>query len=577
MSDESNSQLPFHRLGPFQVVRPLATGGMAEIFLGRNLGSFDGPETVVLKAWHPPRSPSPFQAARTRNLLSRLLEEGRLGMRLKHPAIARSFGIMHDPELDLYFLVQEYVYGATLTELITYYGANDLRLPYNIILKLMIPVLEALHYAYFNALRDDGRRLRVIHRDIKPDNIMLGFDGRVQVLDFGVAKTTSLTRENTVGTMVVGTRYYMAPEQAYQPEKVGHHTDIFSAGLILYELCCLRSPFEDKNTVRDFALALNDFAFDHHAEAIDTDRYPGIRQVLSRALAVDVSARYRAGADMANDLRSLLELTPAEPRLATFADHLQRDLEAAGTVKDPPARTHDATEDEDPAAGDIAETPTVVDLSRMSWPLPDEDPVEKPLVRAEICRPQRTLSAWDDPPIPTPEAPCDRKAEPGAERPVRGRRAPRPPSPPPEFLPFSDDTLEPPGDPGDGRDDTDEELGAQPLSEIRSLWFDHPLTTPDTLPAENEARPEDGPKSPAPSGPHPSVRSPAVHEKPVIEKSLVSRYQADEPDRLPADNRSRHSPPPAPATASTFSWPALLVGLCLGAAISTTILLLVMR
>ncbi len=632
MSEESSSELPFERLGPFQVLKSLATGGMADIYLGRNLGSFDGPETVVLKAWHPPRSVSPFQTEKTRNLLSRLLEEGRLGMRLKHPAIARSFGIMHDPDLDLYFLVQEYVHGATLSELIAHYAENDLRLPYNIILKLMIPVLEALHYAYFNALRDDGRRLRVIHRDIKPDNIMLGFDGRVQVLDFGVAKTTSLTRENTVGTMVVGTRYYMAPEQAYEPEKVGHHTDIFSTGLILYELCSLRSPFEDARTVRDFALALKEFRFEEHAEAIDERRYPGMRAVLARALAVEVSARYRAGADMANDLRELLESTPPEPRLATFARHLQQDLADDGIVKVPPSSDPGPNLVEDPDEGDLEETPTVLDVTRMQWPGGDEDPEpvtpleaapdaraafpvppnltpkiastaahtpgpthradrpganrqemsELPTASPPILRPVRTLSAWDDPALPGLES--DRSPRPRGEtdmpKPVRARGAPRPDPLPSDLLPFAGGAR-PEHSSAPGTDASPPpDLGTQPLSPIQSLWFEDP-------PHDNHGDTQSAADTPLPAE-QPPPRTPPPPPPPVAAQglSLAPSSPRAGSSGEPAENQALEAPdrtPPGPGAAHSdgtrdlrgrFSWPSLLVGFLLGAAVTSAFFLL---
>lgn len=322
------------RLSPFRILRTLARGGMSEVYLGLKDGPFEGPDKVVLKVLRLPRD-VPADAPRVREMLARLIEEGRLGLRLSHPSIAQSFGVLRDHHQDLYFLVQEFVDGLTLGDLMDYYSENGQRIPYGVVLRLIIPVLQALQYGYHTASREDGRPLRVVHRDIKPDNIMLAYNGQVKLVDFGVARSTSLTRQVTVGDVVVGTRHYMAPEQVFTPDQVGHRADLFSLGLILYELCTLKPVFPRTRAVSEFANALANFKFEDHAPLIDARRYPGIREVLAKVLRAEAKDRYASAGEMARDLQELEVNAPSNPTLMDFALELKSEIaeaEGAATI-----------------------------------------------------------------------------------------------------------------------------------------------------------------------------------------------------------------------------------------------------
>lgn len=328
MSVTSQEQPVLEKLGQFQVIRPLARGGMSEVYLARSLEPFDGPEVLVLKVMRLPKD-VPADSPKVRELIGRLIEEGRLGNRLQHPAIARTLGIQRDPEQDLYFLVQEFIDGVTLGDLMDFYAEGDVFLPYGVVLRLIIPVLQALHYGYHEALREDGRPLRVVHRDIKPDNIMLNFAGEIRLVDFGVARSTSLTRQVTVGDMVVGTRHYMAPEQVFAPDQVGHRSDIFSLGLILFELCTLKPVFPRTRAVSEFANALMNFKPEDHIGHIDARRYPGVRDILLRLLQPEPKDRYASAGEAARDLMQLEARAPQQPTLAVFAKQLKDEIAEA--------------------------------------------------------------------------------------------------------------------------------------------------------------------------------------------------------------------------------------------------------
>lgn len=437
------------RLSPFRILRTLARGGMSEVYLGQKDGPFDGPDKVVLKVLRLPRD-VPSDAPRVREMLARLIEEGRLGLRLSHPAIAQSYGVLRDHHQDLYFLVQEFVDGLTLGDLMDYYSENGQRIPYGVVLRLIIPVLQALHYGYHTATREDGRPLRVVHRDIKPDNIMLSYAGQVKLVDFGVARSTSLTRQVTVGDVVVGTRHYMAPEQVFTPDQVGHRADLFSLGLILYELCTLKPVFPRTRAVSEFAQALANFKFEDHAGLIDAKRYPGIREVLFKVLQAEARDRYAAAGEMARDLQELEAQAPANPTMVDFAIELKSEIAEAegaatmmGAAADEGAKQPQAT----PAP---ARTTAPPPSSRNSLPGRLSSQGIPPVPSAQSI----SVQPWDArpaPPMPRQERPASDRApvvEPW-DAPVRrpsiipgsaastARPQSSPPAPPPPLPPMA--------------------------------------------------------------------------------------------------------------------------------------------
>lgn len=303
---------------------------MSKVFLARAPDDFEGPSEIVLKVWQPPRSLLNENSRKLSEMLSRLMEEGRLGARLDHPALVRSYGARRDG--DIFFLVHDYVDGATLGDILDVCSDKKIRPPLSVILDIAVPILRALHYAHFEARREDGRPLRVVHRDIKPENIMVGYDGSVKLLDLGIARSTSLTREVTVGDFVLGTRHYMSPEQVFDPESVGHRADLFSMAVIVLELCTLRPTFPRTQVLLEFAQSLSSFHFSKHEKGIDALRYPGLRPILAQALATDPANRFESTGLFADRLEGLRRHAPDSPSLARFMAGMEaalRSLEPA--------------------------------------------------------------------------------------------------------------------------------------------------------------------------------------------------------------------------------------------------------
>jgi serine/threonine-protein kinase len=321
------------RLGPYELIKNLTRPGRAEVYLGHQLAERDAestatgrelPEYAVIKVLRPPEQVDSKAQGRIQEALARFVEEGRLGVRMRHPAIARTYGVGLDKRLNLHFIIQEFVEGITLAQLLDHCASREQRLQYGIALRLLIPILKALHYANHDALREDGRPLRVVHRDIKPANVMLAYDGRVMLLDLASAKSTSFTRQDTVQDVIMGTAHYLAPEQVFDVERVGHQTDIFAAGVILYELCSLVPLLPRTRRLAEVANALARFNFDEHADNIDENLYPGLKEVLRQALSPDPSQRYQTAGEMARDLDGLLLQAGDGPGLAVFAAEVRR-------------------------------------------------------------------------------------------------------------------------------------------------------------------------------------------------------------------------------------------------------------
>ncbi len=204
-------------------VRKLAEGGMGEIFLARQTGVAGFQREVVLKRLHRRLSENPRAA-------EMLLEEARLAAALSHPNIVQIYDI--GEEDGAYFIVMERVLGASLRELAEATTRQGQMIPMELSLSIIAQVLEGLRYAH--SFRDEsGRPLKIVHRDIGPNNILISVDGAVKIADFGIARAE--TQLQTESGPRPGKFAYMSPE-AVRGEPMDARADLFSTGVLLYEL-----------------------------------------------------------------------------------------------------------------------------------------------------------------------------------------------------------------------------------------------------------------------------------------------------------------------------------------------------
>ena len=220
------------RLGPYRLIRPISAGGMARVYEGR-LDSLAGVSTrVAVKVIHPDyANEAAFQEL--------FISEARISARLEHQNLVRIQ--QFNREGDLYYLVMEFIEGLTFRKIISQCRRHQIQLSVQVIAELGRQVCDGLNYAH-SLTTDEGEALHLVHRDVKPSNLMLNAQGVAKVLDFGISYATD---SSEAAGAVKGTWGYMALEQA-EGHPVGPAADVFGLGAVFYEMATLEPLFGDK-------------------------------------------------------------------------------------------------------------------------------------------------------------------------------------------------------------------------------------------------------------------------------------------------------------------------------------------
>ncbi|WP_239013911.1 protein kinase domain-containing protein [Archangium violaceum] len=296
----------------YRLVRPLATGGMAELFLGVARGAEGFEKTVAIKRVLP-------HLAREPTIAQMFLAEARLATHLQHQNIATVYDVGNSPEG--LFLVMELVDGWDLGVLLRHTARGDQRFPPHLVAFIGAQVLAGLVHAYRRV--HNGRPVLTAHRDVSPSNILVSREGEVKVTDFGIARIEGLSIGTQPGTFK-GKLPYSAPE-ALQGKPANDLSDQFSLGIVLYELLAGRHPFGD-TTEEPMAFAM---AITQREPPPLTDIPAPLAAVVKRALAKVPEARFPRPEDMAEALARYLAQAgePAtSPSLATFIASLNPPL-----------------------------------------------------------------------------------------------------------------------------------------------------------------------------------------------------------------------------------------------------------
>ena len=318
----------------YELLGELATGGMATVYLGRMRRPMGFARLVAIKCMHP-------QYAKDPSFASMFVDEARLTARLRHPNIVPTLDIVADGGHLL--IVMEYVEGESLAGLLKLVRDAGDRIPVAVACAIIHDVLLGLHEAH-EACDDDGSALAIIHRDVSPQNVMVGLDGLARVLDFGVAKARSRVHHSNEGE-IKGKIPYMPPEQLFG-ENVDRRADIYAAGVLLWEALVGARLFEgaEESLIR---------RIDAGDVSAPGSRVPGISAELDalvlRALCKDPEGRFPTALAMAEALSSIAALPPrteisswmkrfATPRPVPAATGVSRDLreltESAGVNAD---------------------------------------------------------------------------------------------------------------------------------------------------------------------------------------------------------------------------------------------------
>ncbi|HUP47430.1 MAG TPA: protein kinase [Thermoanaerobaculia bacterium] len=272
------------RLGRYEVVRELGKGAMGIVYLAKDplIGRL-----VALKTIRPAAN---YDDEETREFQQRFIREAQAAGILNHPAIVTVFDIGQDEPTNTNFIAMEYVEGLNLKEVL----AQGRALSFDQIGELIVQVAEALDFAHSKG---------IVHRDVKPANIILLDGNRAKIMDFGIAKIASGGANLTTTGQFLGTPNYMAPEQI-KGTPVDGRTDIFSLGICLYECLTRRKPFGgDSLTSISYKIVHEPFPPLHEINPLIPDGY---EDVVSRCLAKEPARRYQRGHELAVSLRAVV-------------------------------------------------------------------------------------------------------------------------------------------------------------------------------------------------------------------------------------------------------------------------------
>ena len=275
-------------------VRRIAKGGMAEVWLTQERIA-NRERTIVLKLLLPELAEDP-------DFVRMFLDEARLASLLHHQNIVSIYDVGQLG--DRYFIAMEYVAGRTLRQVLHQLRRDNRRLPVWFALSIGVKTCSALEHAH-HACDEGGSPLHVVHRDVSPENIIVGYDGSVKVLDFGIAKASARGTRTRVGVMK-GKHAYMAPEQILAAEtgcSIDHRADLYSLGVVLYELLTTVRPFDADNELSLIRSIVEGTPQPEPPCTLAPWLEPEVEAVVLRSMARQPEVRF----DSASKLRDALE------------------------------------------------------------------------------------------------------------------------------------------------------------------------------------------------------------------------------------------------------------------------------
>ncbi len=230
------------RLGKYNLIHKVATGGMGEIFYGKSSGIEGFEREVAIKRMLPHLSSE-------RSFIDMMVKEAKLTVLLNHPNIVQIYDL--SKQGDQYYIAMEYVPGITVGTLMEHLHKEQATMPLEVAVHITLQLLQGLGYAH-NFSDQKGTPLSVVHRDITPQNILVTSRAFVKITDFGIAKALNEISTTSPG-LIKGKIGYIAPEQLNGVEP-NHRLDLFCAGILLWEMLAVRRLFKGNTEVETFNL-----------------------------------------------------------------------------------------------------------------------------------------------------------------------------------------------------------------------------------------------------------------------------------------------------------------------------------
>jgi serine/threonine protein kinase len=310
--------------GPYRLLERIAVGGMAEVFRGKRSGVEGFEKVVAVKRILPHLSDN-------KEFVNMFIDEAKMVAGLTHPNIVQMFDL---GKIDkTYFIAMEYVHGRDLRSIMKRGKERGIRIPLDLGVLVVGKVCAALEYAH-RKKDDRGRALKIVHRDVSPQNILISYEGDVKLTDFGIAKAAARAPTTDRGALR-GKLLYMSPEQA-NGKSMDCRSDVFSLGIVFYEMITDQRPFMSTSEksilemVRECQIT---------APVVINPRVPPrLEKIVMKALSRDPEDRYQDAADMGRDLERFLHErnapSPTAIELARFMEVLFDETERGTIVTD---------------------------------------------------------------------------------------------------------------------------------------------------------------------------------------------------------------------------------------------------
>ena len=310
--DDTSPEMPVpgpRTIDRYEILGKIAEGGMAEIFLAKQSGMEGFEKVVVLKCILP-------SLVDDEEFITMFLDEARIAARLNHPNIAQIYDLGRTDET--LYIAMEHVAGRNLQQVLLKEYSKSRGVPIQHACKILAGVCEGLHYAH-EKTDLKGQSLKLVHRDVSPQNILVSFDGNVKLVDFGIAKASSQVGETRAGVLK-GKYAYMSPEQV-RGWALDARSDLFSVGVVLYELLTGRRPFEQAvgvDTLRAIMAKkpVNPLKYNQ-------DIPEAVMRILGRCLEKSPDKRYQTAQELQMDFEDYLASSPEKTSSVRLARYMQ--------------------------------------------------------------------------------------------------------------------------------------------------------------------------------------------------------------------------------------------------------------
>jgi serine/threonine protein kinase len=296
--------------GEYKIIKKIATGGMAEVFLAKRVGMKGFEKLLAIKRILP-------QFAENEEFIAMFIDEAKLAAKLTHRNIVQIYDFGN--QQDFYYIAMEYIFGKDLRSILKKSKDRGERLPLAQCAYIITEAAKGLEYAH--TLRDHfGKSLQIIHRDISPQNILISYEGEVTLADFGIAKAASKSTETRAGVLK-GKLLYMSPEQAWG-KPIDRRSDLYSLGVVFYEMVTNRKIFD----------ADSEFSMLEKVRNAEVEFPPDVfvnfpqelLQIIRKALEKSPENRYRSAHEMRIDLENYLLTTQERLSEKAIADYLKK-------------------------------------------------------------------------------------------------------------------------------------------------------------------------------------------------------------------------------------------------------------